>query len=120
MNLLLMAQPALNKKAARLSLRLSVFPCVRALVEADRGQFVLHRRAIGAGITVGETQHTAVLGMQDIQLHASGQIDIGRDQAKAVRLVTARGLDVGDAAGGELPSSMSSLSNLSVMVGLQS
>src|SRR5580693_778438 len=36
--------------------------------------------------------------MQHIKLHALGQFDIGGNKAKTVRLFTAGGLDIGDAA----------------------
>src|SRR4051812_39314843 len=40
----------------------------KASVHAHRRQFVLDRRAIGAGPGIGVSQDAAVLGMQDIQL----------------------------------------------------
>src|SRR5690348_1302615 len=71
-------------------------------MHADRRELILHRRAIGGCIAVGEAQHAAVFGMQDIELHAIGQIDVRGKQAKAMGLIAARGLDVSDAAGHKL------------------
>src|SRR5436190_14148575 len=70
-----------------------------ALMKANRRQLVLDRRAISAGIAIGKAQHAAILGVQHIKLHAIGQIDIGREQAEPVRLIAARGLDIGNASG---------------------
>src|SRR3954471_40427 len=66
-------------------------------VHAHRRQFVLHRRAIGAGPGIGIAQDAAVLGMQDIELHALGQVDILGQEAKTMRFLAVGGFDVGDA-----------------------
>ena len=85
-------------------------------MDTHRGQLILHRRAIGRGIGIGEAQHAAILGMQHLKLHALGQLNIGRNKAKTVRLFAARGLDIGDPAwgGASMPSS-----KLSVMTCLR-
>src|SRR3984957_16397175 len=67
-------------------------------MDADWRQFILHRRAIGAGIGVGKAQHAAVFGMEDIELHAAGQVHIGGNQTQAMGFLAAGRLDVGDAA----------------------
>src|SRR5436190_7189386 len=87
-----------NEKAGRLS-----SPGFRfsrrgeGLVHAHRCELILHRGAISRGIGIGIAQHAAVKGMEDIELHAGGQVDILRQQAETVGLVAVRGLDIGDA-----------------------
>src|SRR5207253_213304 len=80
-----------------------LFSISPGLVNANWRELVLDRRAIGAGIAVGKAEHGPVFGVQHIKLHAVGQIDIGGDQAEAMRLFAACGLDVSDPACGELP-----------------
>src|SRR5665213_1006470 len=67
-------------------------------MDAHRCQFILHRRAISAGIGIGEAQHAAVFGMENIELHAAGQVHIGGNEAQPVGVLAAGRLDIGDAA----------------------
>ena len=106
--------PALDLTPLALSRTLTV-RLVSVLVHADGRQLILHRRAISGGIGVRVAQHAAIFGMDDIELHALGQADIGGNKAKTVSFVAARGLDVSDPGRGpDAPA----VSKLSVMTGL--